>query len=83
MATRWRHSVGPRGATVVVAERTRGGNVRIGARDAKISGTRWLSLGFRLRDAGGDLIPEAVERAKAEAAKLSNRLIQGHGMAAR
>ncbi len=83
MATRWRHSVGPRGATVVVAERTRGGNVRIGARDAKISGTRWLSLRFRVRDAHGELIPEAVERAKAEAAKLSNRLIQGHGMPAR
>lgn len=78
-----RHSIGPKGATVVVAERTRGGNVRTGARDPKISGTRWRSLGFRVRDAEGELIPEAAERAKAEAAKLSNLLIQGRALPAR
>ncbi len=83
MPKKWKHSIGPRGATVMVAERTRGGNVRIGARDPKIRGTCWRSLSFRVRDADGNLIPEHVERAKAEAAKLSNRLIQGHGMPAR
>ena len=82
MPKKWKHSIGPRGATVVVAERTPGANIRIGAQDAKIRGTRWRSLEFRVRDAHGKLIPEAVERAKAEAAKLSNRLIQGHGMPA-
>lgn len=75
----WRESVGPRGATVVVAERRWGSNVRIGAQDPKIRGTRWRSLGFRVRDAEGQLISEAVARAKAEAARLSNRLIAGGG----
>ncbi len=75
----WRESIGPRGATVVVAERRWGSNVRIGAQDPKIRGTRWRSLGFRVRDAEGQLISEAVARAKAEAARLSNRLIAGEG----
>ena len=83
MPQKWKHSIGPRGATVVVAERTRGGNVRIGARDPKIRGTCWRSLGFRVRDVDGKLIPKHVERAKAEAAKLSNRLIEGHALPAR
>jgi len=73
----WRESVGPRGATVAVGERRWGGNVRLGAQDPRIKGTRWRSLGFRVRDAEGELIPDRVERARAEAARLSNLLIAG------
>jgi hypothetical protein len=62
---------------VAVAERHWGGNVRLGVQDTRIKGTRWRSLGFRVRDATGELIPDRIERARSEAARLSNLLIAG------
>src|SRR5205823_2368648 len=47
-----------------------------------IRGRRKRALGFRVRDAAGDLIPDHVTQAKRQALELSNRLIQGVGPAA-
>ena len=63
-------------------ERVFGGPVYLYAYDRAIRGRRKRALGFRVRDAAGDLIPEHVTQAKRHALELSNRLIQGAGPAA-
>lgn len=73
----WSWKVGPQGARVTVAERTLGGAVSLFTYDKTLDGNRKRSLGFAVRDAAGALIAEAVEQAKGEATKLSNRLIDG------
>ncbi len=73
----WSWKVGPQGARVTVAERVLGGPATLFTYDRALGGNRKLSLGFPVRDAAGTLIAEAVEQAKQEAVKLSNRLIGG------
>lgn len=73
----WSDKVGPHGARVTVGERTRGGNVYLRSWDPRLGGQRKRSLKFKVRDVDGKLIPEAVEKAKAAAADLSNNLIKG------
>ena len=74
---RWRWSVGPHGASVVVEEVKPGGNVRLAAYDRTISGTRRQGLGFPVRSPSGKLIPEAVKAAKARAAEVSAAIAGG------
>ena len=71
----WREKVGPKGARVTVEERTRGGMVRV----CCWTGSRYerRSLEYRVRDAGGALLRDAVKRAKRDAATLSNELLAG------
>jgi integrase len=49
----------------------------LAAFDPSIGGTRWRSLGFKVRDANGHLISEAVEESKRQASELSSALIRG------
>lgn len=77
MSDRWSASVGPHGHTVRVEERTRGGNVYLISWNGDRGTHEKTSLGFPVRDADGDLIDEAVDRAKAAAAEASNALIRG------
>jgi hypothetical protein len=74
---RWLQHIGPKGAKVTIAERTVGGSVYLYTYDHQLNGNRKKSLGFRVRDANGCLIPEAVAKARKEALRLSNRLIEG------
>lgn len=76
-SNRWSASVGPHGHRVRVEERKRGGNVYLISWDAAAGRHRKTSLGFPVRDAEGDLIEDAVERAEAAAAEASNALIRG------
>lgn len=73
----WSEKVGPHGATVTVGERVRGGNVYLWSWDTQLGGQRKQSLKFKVRDTEGTLIPESVQKAKAAAADLSNKLIKG------
>lgn len=77
----WNWTVGPLGARVSVGERVFGGPAYVWAYDPSIRGRRKRSLGFRVRDAAGKLIPAHISRAKREATELSSRLIQGEGPA--
>jgi integrase len=75
---RWTYRVGPHGARVRVRERRRGGNAYLFAYDPELDGNRKTSLGYPVRDPEtGRLIKDNVERAKAAAAELSNRLVRG------
>lgn len=75
---RWSISVGPHGAKVRAREHPkRGSNVYLFTWDPELGGNRKESLGFKVRDADGKLIPEHVKKAKEEAGKLSNQLITG------
>lgn len=80
MAKRWRHKVGPHGATVTVYERKRGGSVYVKAYDSDLGGYRKRSLRFAARDVEGKLIEEKVEKAKKAAADLSNDILHGGGI---
>lgn len=73
----WSEKVGPHGATVTVGERVRGGNVYLWSWDPELGGQRKHSLKFKVRDTDEKLIRESVQKAKAEAADLSNKLIKG------
>lgn len=74
----WTVSVGPHGDSVRAREYPKkGSNVYLFAWDPQLGGNRKESLGFKVRDADGDLIEENVEKAKEAAADLSNRLIRG------
>lgn len=64
---------------VTAFERKRGGNCYLKTYDPKLNGYRKRSLGFKVRDADGDLIEEAIEEEKSAAAELSNRRIKGEG----
>lgn len=77
MASRWKISVGPHGATVMARERKQGGNVYLYAYDPKLGDRRKRSLGFPVRDAEGKLVEANVEKAKRKAVELSNRLLRG------
>lgn len=78
---RWTVSVGPHGATVRAREHPRkGGNVYLFAWDPEMGANRKESLRFKVRDAEGRLIDEAVAKAKANALELSNKLILGEAM---
>lgn len=75
---RWSYTVGPHGAKVRVREHPKkGGNVYLFTWDSDLGGNRKESLGFKVRDAKGKLIPDSVEKAKQAAAKASNRIIEG------
>lgn len=74
--------MGPLGVRVTARERVFGGPVYLYAYDRALRGRRKRALGFRVRDAAGDLIPEHLTQAKRQALELSNRLIQGAGPAA-
>lgn len=75
---RWSISVGPHGAKVRAREHPRRGcNVYLFAWDPDAGFNRGKSLGFKLRDADGRLIEDAVQAAKEAAVELSNRLIRG------
>ncbi len=74
---RWRWSVGPHGASVVVEEVKPGGNVRLAAYDRTISGTRRQSLGFPVRSPSGRLLPEALKAAKTKAIEVSAAIAGG------
>lgn len=74
---RWTFACGPYGYRVRVRERRRGGNVYLFSYDPDLGGNRKTSLGYPVRDADGDLIEHAVEKAKAAAAQASNALITG------
>lgn len=76
MSDRWSVTVGPHGAKATVEERRRGGNVYLKAYDSELGTYRKRSLGFAVRDEDGDLKDEAVERARAAAAELSNRRLK-------
>jgi integrase len=73
----WTWKCGPHGARVVLRERSYGSNVQVGAFDRTIGGRRWRSLKFKVRDVDGQLIPDAVSRAKEAALDLSTHLIRG------
>ena len=66
MAGIWSASVGPHGARVWVAERKIGRTVALHYRHPGRGRVR-RSLGFRVRDAEGKLIPGAVSKAKQKA----------------
>lgn len=77
MTKPWRAKVGPRGARVTVTERSLGGPVTALVWNPAKQRRDKRSLGFRVRDAKGKLVSDAVSRAKREAADLSNALIRG------
>lgn len=74
---RWSFSAGPHGYRARVFERTRGGNVYLESWDDEKGRKVKTSQGFPVRDANGELMDEAVEKAEALAAEASNRLIRG------
>lgn len=74
---RWSASVAPHGHTVRVKERTRGGNVYLVSWNGDRGTHEKTNLKFKVRDADGDLMEDAVERAKEAAAEASNALIRG------
>ena len=74
--------MGPLGASVTVRERVWGGPVYLYAYDRALRGRRKRALGYRIRDAAGAILPDAMAQAKREAIELSNRLIQGTAPAA-
>lgn len=80
MAKRWKFSTGPHGSKVTVEERKFGGAVRLKSYDPRKQGYVTRSLRFSVRDADGKLIDEAVDRAKAAAAKLANKRIEGQAI---
>lgn len=73
---RWQFKTGPHGARVTVEERTYGGAVRLKsyspARGTYVS----RSLGYPVRDTDGNLIDDAVTKAKAAAADFVNRRLK-------
>jgi len=72
----WIHTAGTYGVRVRVAERRFGGSVY--ATFPRPDGQRrWKSLGFRVRDSEGRLLPEAIRKAKRIAVQISNRVIEG------
>lgn len=75
---RWTFSAGPHGYTVRVEERRPGANVYLKSWDGDAGKHRKTSLGFPVRDADGELIEDAVERAEEAAAEASNALIRGN-----
>ncbi len=78
----WSCTVGPLGVRVTARERVPGGPVYLYVYDRALRGRRKRALGFRVRDAAGDLLPDHVAQAKRQALELSNRLIQGTAPAA-
>lgn len=78
---KWSHTEGERPNSVTVAERGHGGPVRIQVWDPEGRGGRGSyvrrSLGFRVRDENGELIPEAVAKAKAHALRQAAKLAEG------
>lgn len=73
----WRESFGPHGARVTVGERRRGGNVYLFYWNGRKERREKRSLRFKVRDADGELIDGAVDKAKKKAKKVSNTLIDG------
>lgn len=74
---RWSWAVGPHGARVRVRERKRGGSVYLFSWSPAEERNVKTSLGFSVRDAEGDLDPDAVEAAKQAAKNAVARRLQG------
>ena len=77
---RWVYKTGEYGSRVTVEERQLGGRVRL--KTWSQSRVDWISrsLGFAVRDLDGRLIPAAVDRAKAAAAKLVSCRLSNEAM---
>ena len=74
----WSYKAGRRGSSVIVYERRGVGGVVYAKTWSQPDG-RYLkeSLGYRLRDEAGELVPERLDEAEAYALKQSAKLLQG------
>ena len=68
--------MGPLGVRVTARERVFGGPVYLYAYDRALRGRRKRALGFRVRDATGDLLPEHVTQAKRHSTSCKMRHTQ-------
>ena len=73
----WKYTAGHRGHRVTVREKTYGGTVRVQVYGGGKNMIR-RSMGFKVRDEKGKLLPDQVERAEAYADAQSLKLRQGH-----